>query len=403
MLLFTTGWKRVLLSIHAGSICYFMRIGLDVAQTCLERHGCGWVADRIATAIGAVCPGDDIILYHQFGGWINWDTSNGTIIERPNVVSPFLGSSWLTGKIVWKRIEAGRAELPGDPEIVHAHCFQAPPVGGSRLVYTVYDFGFWTHSEFTTEANRFACQRGLLDAIHSAAGLVFISENSRSDFFRLFPGLAERRGLETTVVLLASRFPCVAEPRSAFPTGPWLSVGALEPRKNFDVLLDAFEIYWNRSKSRRQLWLAGGKGWKSEGTWERIADLQKRGLVRHCGYVPDNELCRLYQEAFGFVFPSHYEGFGLPVLEAMSQACPVITSRNSSLPEVGGNAVLYWDGKSAETLARSLLQLEEDEPLYLRASGEGLARASTFSWEKTALELRKFYDRVLARCASTNL
>jgi len=85
----------------------------------------------------------------------------------------------------------------------------------------------------------------------------------------------------------------------------------------------------------------------------------------------------------------------LPVLEAMSHACPVITSRNSSLPEVGGNAVIYWDGKSPETLAESLLQLEKDEPLYLRVSGEGLARASTFSWEKTALELRKFYDQVL--------
>jgi glycosyltransferase involved in cell wall biosynthesis len=372
-----------------------MRIGLDVAQTCLERHGGGWVADRIATALSAVCPGDDIILYHQFGDRINWDTSKGTIIQRSNVASPFLGSSWVASKIAWKRVEAGSVNLPGQPEIVHAHCFQAPPVGDARLVYTVYDFSFWTHSEFTTEENRFVCQRGLLDAIHSAAGLVFISENSRRDFYQLFPGLAKRRGLATTVVLLASRFPCVDEARLASAAGPWLSVGALEPRKNFDVLLDAFEIYWDRSKHRRQLWLAGGKGWKSEDTWKRIAELQQRGLVRHCGYVSDTELSRLYQEAFGFVFPSHYEGFGLPVLEAMSQACPVITSRNSSLPEVGGNAVTYWDGKSPETLAASMLQLEEDEPLYLRVSRECLDRARTFSWEKTALQLRKFYEEVL--------
>jgi glycosyltransferase involved in cell wall biosynthesis len=343
--------------------------------------------------MSAACPGDDIILYHQFGGLINWDTSKGTIIQRINVTSPFMGSSRVTSKIAWKLTEAGRADLPGDPEVVHAHCFQAPGVGSARLVFTVYDFSFWTHSEFTTEANRVACQRGLLDAIHSAAGLVFISESSRRDFSQLFPGLAERRGLVKTVALLASRFPCTAEARSTFVTGPWLSVGALEPRKNFDVLLDAFEIYWKRSKPRRKLYLAGGKGWRSEGTWNRIAELQRRGLVQHWGYVSDGELCQLYQEAFALVFPSHYEGFGLPVLEAMSQACPVITSKNSSLPEVGWEAVLYWEGESAESLAASMLQLEEDEALYVRLSKEGLQRAEIFSWEKTALELRRFYDR----------
>ncbi|MGA8654859.1 MAG: glycosyltransferase family 1 protein [Chthoniobacterales bacterium] len=379
-----------------------MRIGLDVAQTCVERHGSGWVADNIATAMSTACPGDDIILYHQFGGRINWDTSKGTIIQRSNVTSPFMGLSWLTSKIAWKRIEAGRADLPGHPEIVHANCFQAPPLGSARLVYTVYDFSFWTHSEFTTEANRFACQQGMLDAIHSATGLVFISENSRRDFCQLFPGLTERRRLMTTVVLLASRFPCLAEARPTFSPGPWLSVGALEPRKNFDVLLNAFEIYWSRSKRRRKLHLAGGRGWKSEGTWKRISELQQRGMVRHCGYISDSELCRFYQESFGFVFPSHYEGFGLPVLEAMSQACPVITSRKSSLPEVGGDAVSYWDGQSAETLAACMLQLEKDEMFYVRASQACLERARTFSWEKTALELRKFYDRIVRPNRNSN-
>jgi glycosyltransferase involved in cell wall biosynthesis len=141
--------------------------------------------------------------------------------------------------------------------------------------------------------------------------------------------------------------------------------------------------------------LAGGKGWKSEATWRRIADLQRRAIVEHRGYISDSELQRLYRAAFGFVFPSHYEGFGLSVLEAMSQACPVITSKNSSLPEVGGEAVLYWDGKSAESLAESMLQLEEDEKLYVRLSKAGLDRSQLFSWEKTALGLRQFYNRLV--------
>lgn len=371
-----------------------MRIGLDVAQTCVERHGCGWVADRIATAVANVCPTDEVILYHQFGNWLNWDTSKGTVIERPNVSAPFLGSSWVASKIAWKRVEAGRADLPGMPEVVHSQSFQAPFVGSTQLVYTVYDLSFWTHPKFTTEANRLSCQRGMLDALHSAAGLVFISENSRSDFLNLFPLLRERCALPTIVISLASRFPCVAEARQSFVAGPWLSVGALEPRKNFNVLLDAFETYWNRSKHRRILTLAGGKGWKSESTWKRIADLQRCGMVRHHGYVSDNELARLYREAFGFVFPSHYEGFGLPVLESMSLGCPVICAKNSSMPEVGGEAVLYWDGQSAGTLAEAMLQLEQEQELYRRLSSEGLEGSRRFSWEKSAQALRKFYDCV---------
>ena len=372
-----------------------MRIGLDVAQTCVERNGCGWVADRVANAISCVCPNDDLILYHQFGGWLNWSTSEGTAIARPNVSAPFMGSSWVDACIAWKRIEAGGSNLPGEPEVVHSFSFQAPVVGNARLVYTVHDLSFWTHPEFTTESNRLSCQHGMLKAMHSASALVFVSENSRRDFFSVFPRPERIRKLPTTVISLASRFPCVKASRVSLNSGSWLSIGAMEPRKNFDLLLDAYEIYRRRSQVKRKLHLAGGRGWKSEATWNRIMELQPAGEIRHGGYISDRELERLYSEAFAFVFPSHYEGFGLPVLESMSQACPVISSRNSSLPEVGGEAVCYWDGKSAGTLAETMLRLEEEEEMYLRLSREGLQRARSFSWEKTALELRHFYDQVV--------
>src|SRR5262249_10585547 len=108
-----------------------MRIGLDVAQTCLERHGWGWIADSVATAIAIsnICQGDEVILYHQFGDWLNWDTSRGTVIGQSHVSAPFLGSSWFGARIAWKRIEAGRSNLPGDPEVVHSFSFQAPNIG----------------------------------------------------------------------------------------------------------------------------------------------------------------------------------------------------------------------------------------------------------------------------------
>ena len=220
-----------------------MRIGLDVAQTCLERHGRGWIADRVATAIGNICRGDDVILYHQFGDWLNWDTSRGTTIGQSNVSAPFLGSSWCSARIAWKRIEAGSSNLPGDPEVVHSFSFQAPNTGNARLVYTVYDLSFWTHPQFASENDRLNSQRGMLDAIRAASALAFISENARNDFSTLFPLPNRVRMLPTVVFPLASRFPGVPISRSEFLPGPWLSIGAMEPRKNFELLLDAFEIY----------------------------------------------------------------------------------------------------------------------------------------------------------------
>ncbi|MBV9671887.1 MAG: glycosyltransferase, partial [Verrucomicrobia bacterium] len=274
-----------------------MRIGLDVAQTCVERHGCGWLADRIANAISETCAADQIILYHQFGNWINWDTSKGTVLERPNVFSPFAGSTWLSGKVAWMRIQQGRAELPGCPDLVHSHSFQAPCLGKTPLVYTVHDMSFWIHPEFTTETNRLSCQRGMLDAIRRAAGLIFVSENSLKDFLRLVPNILTRRKLPVAVVLQGPRFVPVAKPRTGFAGQYWLSVGALEPRKNVDLLLDAFELYCKRSKAPRPLHLAGGKGWKSEHTWRRINKMQLTGMVVHYGYVHDNKLRLLYEAA----------------------------------------------------------------------------------------------------------
>jgi glycosyltransferase involved in cell wall biosynthesis len=372
-----------------------MRIGLDVAQTCVERHGCGWVADRIATAISNVCADVEIILYHQFGGWLNWGTTDGTAIARPHVTAPFADATWLEARIMWERIEAGLSNLPGYPDIVQSFSFNAPNVGTARLLYTVHDLSFWTHPEFMTEENRLSGQKGFLSALRRASALVFFSENTRDEFHSLLRISDRTRALPSTVMPLASRFPSVAEPRTEFVAGPWFSVGALESRKNIDLLLDAFEIYRARSKAPRRLCLAGGKGWKSEDTWKRIGDLQRRGLVDHCGYVSDIELQRLYAGAFGFLFPRHYQALGLPILESMSHACPVICSNNASLPEVGGDAALYWDGKSAGTFAEAMLRLEQDGGLYVRLSRNGLGRSRLFSWEKTARGLRQFYDQVI--------
>jgi glycosyltransferase involved in cell wall biosynthesis len=371
-----------------------MRIGFDVAQTCLDKAGCGWVADLLAKSLAENAPEDHFDLYHQFGTFLNADTSRGTVITRQNVSEPFRDLSMAEAKDFWAAVVAGQRELPGNPDIVHANCFRSPRVGAAKLVYTVYDMSFWIYPEFTTELNRVICQQGTLKAISYASGLFFISESTRNEFERLFPGACERRNLVVAVAPLASRFPATSSARSKIPSGGWLAVGSLEPRKNYNVLLDAMERYWEGSKIRRTLTIAGGAGWKSEALRQRIQDLEQRGLVQYRGYVPEEELKGLYDQSFALIFPSHYEGFGLPIVEAMSRGCPVITRRNTSLQEVGGSAALYYDDTVGDLL-ELMAQLENERESYLERCAMALSQGRRFDWSTTAQTVLELYRRIL--------
>jgi glycosyltransferase involved in cell wall biosynthesis len=371
-----------------------MRIGFDVAQTCSTKAGCGWVADLLAKSIAENAVGDQLILYHQFGTLLNSDTSNGTHIFRPNTSEPFDRMPVAKARDLWTAVAAGERELPGNPDIVHANSFRAPSIGPAKLVYTIYDMSFWIYPEFTTEENRLVCQEGTLNAISRAAGFVFISESSRREFEKIFPSVSARSNLVSVVAPLASRFSPVASSRSTVPDGGWLAVGSLEPRKNYSAIFDAIESYWQQSKVCRPLVIAGGSGWKSEDLRRRMQDLEQRGLVRYEGYVPEEKLKRLYQESFALVFPSHYEGFGLPIVEAMSQSCPVITRRNSSLEEVGGTAALYYD-QSSDELVQLMLALENQPKFYLDRCRLAYSQAKQFDWNITAQKVLELYRAVL--------
>jgi glycosyltransferase involved in cell wall biosynthesis len=371
-----------------------IRIGFDVAQTCQDRAGCGWVADTLVREMVKLAPQDEFFLYHQFGDWTNSDTTKGTHIESNNVREPLRSLKPQDAWEIWQSVATGVEALPGRPDIVHANCFRAPLVGSAKLVYTVYDLSFWIYPEYTTEENRLSCQRGTLDAIGRAAGFVFLSRSSLDEFERIFPGLLEEKDLKYSVALLASRFESVCSPRLIAPPSGWLAVGTLEPRKNYRRILDAFEIYFAKSVVKRRMTIAGGRGWKSENLVERINELQRRGLVNYEGYVDDARLRELYTDSFALIFPSHYEGFGLPVAEAMSQACPVITGKSSSLPEVGGSAAVYCNDDDAE-IAEAMLRLERDPSYYLAVSQASLVQASHFSWSAAAGSVLNLYDQLV--------
>lgn len=383
-----------------------LRIGFDVAQTCVERAGCAWYADSLVRAMARVAPEHVYLLYHHFGAWINADASGGTRIENaPQVQAPLRDLPPAEAAAIWRVGETGGAAVAdaeplGRPDIVHANCYLAPRVQAARLVFTIYDVSFWRAPEFTTESNRLICQAGVLEALRHADGFAFISESARREFDLILPGWLERSRKPWAVTPLAPRPAAVANApaAAALPEDEafWLAVGSLEPRKNYGTLLDALELYWRRSARPRPLWIAGGAGWNSEDVRARLTALEGEGKARRLGYVPEERLQALYAQARALLFPSWYEGFGLPVVEAMAEGCPVICSDRASLPEVGGEAAVYVDPASAESLAAAMLALEGDPGRRDALADAARRQAQRFSWEGTARATLEFYQQVLA-------
>lgn len=241
------------------------------------------------------------------------------------------------------------------------------------------------------------CQKGVLNAIRHADAFVFISENTRKDFLDMIPTASETLSKPMRVIPLGSRDwpkPVPGAVREGSDSPYWLTIGSLEPRKNYDTLLDAQEIYWKTSTNPLPLWIAGGRGWKSEHTRSRIAKLEQSGIVRYLGYVDDKELPGLYRNAMGFVWPSWYEGFGLPILEAMNSGTPVICSDRGSLPEVGGDAIIVVDPADADQIAKAMLHLESDAGLQATLIERGLKRGQQYRWERAADLMMDFYREI---------
>jgi glycosyltransferase involved in cell wall biosynthesis len=165
-----------------------------------------------------------------------------------------------------------------------------------------------------------------------------------------------------------------------------LYVGTLQPRKNLERLVRAYAKLQAAGSSPADLVLAGGQGWLSPPLVELAATLGVGDQVHLLGYVADAELPALYQGALGFCFPSLFEGFGLPVLEAQQLGVPVMSANNSALPEIAGDAALLVDPTDVDAIAEAMLRLSQDEPLRQRLIQAGYENVKRFSWEKAARE-----------------
>lgn len=373
-----------------------MKIGFDVSATCNEKTGCSWYADSLIRAMVQQHPGHQYALYHNFGEIYSPKASEGTTLPGENVTHHYGGITAAESKRVWQEIADGR-NPSGQPDIVQANFMNCPRISTAPIVYVVYDLSFWICPEFLTSNHLTSCTKGMCEGLANASGFIFISDHTLQDFERHFPGWLKRNNKPRRVIHLAAR---TSEAKAATPAvfgeDYWLYVGTIEPRKNLLTLLQAHDLYFQQSASPRKLLLAGGRGWCSEHIHEEIALREHRGSVQYLGYVDETQMETLYANARAMLYPSYYEGFGLPILEAMNRGVAVICSNATSHPEVGGDSVEYFDPWQPSELAAKMLELERDESRRKQLAAASKARAGLFSWQRVADETVDFYKEVIA-------
>jgi len=379
-----------------------MKIGFGISQTGKNKAGCGYFADSLIKTLADMDQENEYILYPHFGSSF-WDPEAKKTtrkIELLNISRKLIGSDYEESMAFWNNIPSNAEDQLGNPDVIHANNFFCPKgLKHARVVYTLHDLNFLEYPELTTEQNWSVCFEGVFAAAIYADFVISVSNHSREKLMEIFPHYPTER---IRVVYEGSRFYKSQQyserdkkPKNLKPEQFWLTVGTLEPRKNLRRLLSAFSIVMKNTEVPYPLVLAGGEGWLEDDLKEFIQKLNLIDNVKLLGYVSDEELSWLYSNCFGFIYPSLYEGFGLPVLEAMGMGAAVITSNTTSLPEVGGSAVHYVNPFKELEIVEALEKVARDNEYRSQLKRKAINQAKKYSWEKTALKVIDAYQQVI--------
>ena len=271
-------------------------------------------------------------------------------------------------------------------------------VPASRRVLTIQDLTLLLFPEWHPADRLAGMVPALVPSVRAADHIITPSHATRRDLLELLPADPERVSVVPDGVsaifapVTAGEVAAQLAPLGLRPDTYLLFMGTIEPRKNLLRLLEAVE---RAAPEVGPLVLAGGRGWNDAGIRDALARLEAAGRVRSLGYVPDRLRPVLLTGARAFVYPSLYEGFGLPPLEAMACGTPVVASNVSSLPEVVGDAALLVDPEDVPAIAAAMERIWRDQTLRADLRRRGLARARDFTWDRTARLTLEVYRRVL--------
>ncbi|MDQ1301292.1 MAG: hypothetical protein QG637_1213 [Chloroflexota bacterium] len=369
-----------------------MRIAIDYTPALRQSAGIGRYTRGLVAALAEV---DSLARYILFCAgatpppdrWpANFAIRRGRIPAR-----------WLTA--AWHRLHLPiPAELfTGACDLYHSPDFTLPPLRRARGIVTIHDLSFLRVPECADPGLRTFLTRAVPSAVARAHRVLADSESTRRDLIALLGVPPEKISVVTPAVEPRfrreedqTRLKEVRE-RYRLPAQFILGIGTLEPRKNFTGLIRAYGQLRRTTGLPHALVIAGRPGWLYEVIYKQVEQEGLTGSVRFLGFVADADLPALYTLADLFAYPSRYEGFGIPVLEAMACGVPVVTSDNSSLPEAAGAAARLVNADDTAGLAEAMAQIIEDAALRGQMIERGYAQAGRFTWPDSARALMAAY------------
>mgnify|MGYP000869658327 CR=1 FL=1 len=373
-----------------------MTIYVDVSAAAHSRAGLGRYAGTLAQALDQRYPGR-IALFYNRGGDAQAPPGLAHLPQRTVRAryKPWRMAVWL-GQLAGLSFR----RLVPDATLYHATEHLLMPLPGCPTVLTVHDLIYRLFPQHHKRLNYWYLNAAMPLFVRRAGAIITISEATKRDVIRHYRVPADKihviyeaaaPGFAPSTPEAVSR----ARARYGLPERYLLSVGTIEPRKNLPRVLQALEQV--RARGVEVGWvIVGSKGWLYEGFLAQLEGSPARAAVRLPGYVPDADLPAVYGGAEALVMASVYEGFGLPILEAMACGTPVVSSNASSLPELGGDAARYFDPCRADELAEAIAAVAQDRALRDEMSHRGLAQAARFSWATAAEQTMALYASLLA-------
>jgi len=289
--------------------------------------------------------------------------------------------------------------VESDVDLVHHVELSYPMATKKPWVVTIHDIGPLTHPHFFSGSHKWLTEMALSRAVNQADALICVS-NATANEVEVYTGRTLKDKIHIVPEGVSPVFFEEVNPECLggidgmpSPEAPYfLAVGSINPRKNIERLVEAFEQI--QDAVPHHLILVGAKGWDDERAWRRVARSPVADRIHFLGFVTDEQLHALYSGASVFAYPSLFEGFGLPVLEAMAAGCPVVTSNRSSLPEVAGEAAVTVDPTDVAELAEALAFLAKGGSQVEQRVKEGYAHAMSYTWEQCARETISVYRSI---------
>ena len=365
-----------------------MRIAFDGTALRPGRTGVGYYTEHLLHHLAQTASNDELIVVSNR----SIDTTS-PLPSRVRVATP----TRRVPRLVWMQTLAVTALREVEADVVHFTNGMLPLMSSVPTVVTIHDMSLRLYPRYHPP-RRVILNRPLVDvAARRADAIITPSETAKRDIVRLYQ--LDPKRVHVVYEAAAPNFKRVQDTsaldhvRARYGLGERviLYVGTIEPRKNLPTLIDAFAARQRSGELRHQLVCVGPYGWLSRGIEKQIRRAGAAGAIKFTGYVPFDDLSAIYSLAEMFVYPSMYEGFGLPVVEAMACGVPVITGRTAALSEIGGGAIMEIDRIDPDTLGRALVDVARSRDWRDELSGRGLVRAASFSWQRAARESLEIY------------